>query len=76
MAKDSGGLDYSQLLKIANSPAGQELIALVQKNADEQFQAAMRQAQAGDYSQAQSIISQILSTPEAKELMKKIRGNE
>lgn len=76
MAKDSGGLDYSQLLKIANSPAGQELIALVQKNADEQFQAAMQQAQAGDYSQAQSIISQILSTPEAKELMKKIRGNQ
>ena len=41
MAKDSGGIDYAQLLKIANSPAGQELLSLVQKNKDAQFDQAM-----------------------------------
>ncbi|MGM9605068.1 MAG: hypothetical protein ACI3XG_08375 [Faecousia sp.] len=76
MAKDSGGIDFSELMKIANSPAGQELISLVQKNKGEHFDEAMQQAQAGDFSQAQAMISQILSTPEAKDLMKKIRGNE
>lgn len=76
MAKDSGGIDFSELMKIANSPAGQELISLVQKNKDEHFDEAMRQAQSGDFSQAKAMISQILSTPEAIELMKKIRGSE
>lgn len=76
MAKDSGGIDFSELMKIANSPAGQELVSLVQKNADAHFDEAMQQAQAGDFSQAQAMLSQILSTPEARDLMKKLRGNE
>ena len=76
MAKDSGGIDFSELMKIANSPAGQELISLVQKNRDEHFDRAMQQAQDGDYSQVQAMLSQILSTPEARDLIKKLRGNE
>lgn len=76
MAKDSGGIDFSELMRIANSPAGQELISLVQKNKDEHFDEAMQQAQAGDFSQAKAMISQILSTQEARDLMRKIRGNE
>ena len=76
MAKDSGGIDFSELMKIANSPAGQELISLVQKNRDEHFDRAMQQAQDGDYSQAQAMLSQILSTLEARDLIKKLRGNE
>lgn len=76
MAKDSGGIDFSKLMRIANSPAGQELISLVQKNKDEHFDEAMQQAQAGDFSQATAMISQILSTQEARDLMRKIRGNE
>ena len=76
MAKDSGGIDFSELMKIANSPAGQELISLVQKNRDEHFDRAMQQAQDGDYSQAQAMLSQILSTPEARALMEKLRGDQ
>ena len=34
MANDHGGIDFSELLKIAGSPAGQELMALIQKNKD------------------------------------------
>ena len=76
MAKDSGGIDFSELMRIANSPAGQELISLVQKNKDEHFDEAMQQAQDGDFYQAKAMISQILSTQEARDLMRKIRGNE
>ena len=76
MAKDSGGIDFSELMKIANSPAAQELISLVQKNRDEHFDRAMQQAQDGDYSQAQAMLSQILSTPEARALMEKLRGDQ
>lgn len=76
MAKDSGGIDYAQLLKIANSPAGQELISLVQKNKDAQFEQAMQQAQDGDFSQAKDVLQKMLSTPEAQELVRKIRGEK
>lgn len=76
MAKDSGGIDFSELMKIANSPAGQELISLIQKSRDSHFDEAMHQAQAGDFSQAQAMLSQMLSTPEAKDLLKKIRGSK
>lgn len=76
MTKDSGSIDFSELMKIANSPVGQELISLVQKNADAHFDEAIQQAQAGNFSQAQTILSQILSTPEARDLMKKLRGDE
>lgn len=76
MEKNSGEFDFSSLLKIANSPAGQRLLSLVQKNRDDRFDQAMRQAQAGDYTQAQQLLSNMLSTREGQELMKEIRGEQ
>lgn len=76
MEKNSGEFDFSSLLKIANSPAGQRLLSLVQKNRDDRFDQAMRQAQSGDYTQAQQLLSKMLSTKEGQELMKEIRGEQ
>ena len=76
MEKEPGNINLSELMKIANSAAGQELLSLVQNKKDEKFDEAMQLAQSGDFSQAQEIISKILSTPEAETLMKKIRGGE
>lgn len=76
MEKEPSNINLSKLMKIANSTAGQELLSLVQNKKDEKFDEAMQQAQSGDFSQAQEIISKILSTPEAEALMKKIRGGE
>lgn len=76
MEKNSGEFDFSSLLKIANSPAGQRLLSLVQKNRDDRFDQALRQAQSGDYTQAQQLLSKMLSTKEGQELMKDIRGEQ
>ena len=76
MANDYGGIDLSELMKIASSPAGQELMALVQKNKGEHFDEAMVQARSGDFSQAKEMLSQMLSSKEAQDLLKKIRGNQ
>ena len=76
MEKEPSNINLSKLMKIANSTAGQELLSLVQNKKDEKFDEAMQKAQSGDFSQAQEIISKILSTPEAEALMKKIRGGE
>lgn len=76
MEKEPGNINLSELMKIANSTAGKELLSLVQQNKDAQFDEAMLEAQRGNFSQAQALISKILSTPEAETLMKKIRGGE
>ena len=76
MEKNSGEFDFSSLLKIANSPAWQRLLSLVQKNRDDRFDQALRQAQSGDYTQAQQLLSKMLSTNEGEELMKEIRGEQ
>lgn len=76
MEKEPSNINLSKLMEIANSTAGQELLSLVQNKKDEKFDEAMQQALSGDFSQAQEIISKILSTPEAEALMKKIRGSE
>lgn len=74
MKQDSGGFDFSSLLKIANSPAGQQLLSLVQQKRDERFDEAMRQAETGDYAQAQELLGKMLSSKEAQDLLKEIRG--
>lgn len=76
MANNYGGVDFSELLKIAGSPAGQELMSLIQNNKDEHFDEAIQKAQEGDFSQAQAVLSQMLSSKEAQDLLKKIRGNQ
>lgn len=76
MSNDFGGIDLSQLMKIAGSPAGQELIALIQNNKDAQFDEAMQQAQAGDFSKVQEALSRMLSNPEAQDLLDQIRGGK
>ena len=76
MANDYGGIDLSELMKIAGSPAGQELMALIQKNKDAHFEEAMQQARSGDFSQAKEMLSKMLSSKEAQDLLKKIRGSQ
>ena len=75
MEKDSSSFDLAALMKIAKSPAGQRLLSLVQKNRDEHFEEAMHQAEAGDSSQAQAL-RRMLSTEEAQDLIKEIRGEK
>lgn len=66
--------DMSQLLQLAQSPAGQQLIALLQKSGGNTLQDAIVKASAGDYAQAKDLISTLLSTPEAKTLLKQLEG--
>lgn len=75
MNNQSGsGQDYGELLKIANSPDGQKLLSMIQERGGEQYAQAMQQAEGGDYSRAKDMISKIMSSPEAMQLIEKIRG--
>lgn len=62
------------LMQKANSPAGQQLLALFQQNRSPEMQAALNQASQGDFSQAKELIQQFLSNPEAAALIQQLRG--
>lgn len=68
-------MDMTELLRIVQSPAGQQLISALQQSGGKELQSAMAKAAAGDYSQAQKTISAFLSTPEAQQLLKQLGGN-
>jgi hypothetical protein len=66
--------DFSvqKAMQFAKSPAGQQLIAMLQQADHSQIQQAMSQASSGDYNNAQKTLSQILSSPEAQKLLKQL----
>ena len=61
-----------EAMKLAQSDAGRELYALLQRTQGKQLQSAMDQASAGDYAQVQKTLSSLLSNPEAKKLLEKM----
>lgn len=67
-------MDMSQIMRMAQSPAGKKLIAMLQSNNSDAMQQAMKRAAEGDYSQAKQEIEKILSTPEANRLLEQLRG--
>lgn len=64
--------DMSQLLQLAQSPAGRQLITMLQQSGGSALQNAMAKAAAGDYAQAQKTLSALLATPEAQALLKQL----
>lgn len=73
--KSDGPQATEAILEIANSPDGQKLLNLVQQQGGSRLNSAMQQAERGDYSSAKELISKIMESPEANELIKRIRGN-
>lgn len=66
--------DFSvqEAMQFAKTPAGRQLIAMLQQADHSQIQKAMSQASAGDLSNAQKTLSNILSSPEAQKLIKQL----
>ena len=60
------------ILRLASSPAGQQLIALMQQQGGSDFQKAMFSAAGGDYTQAKRAIESMMSDPQAQKLLKEL----
>ena len=67
-------MDMSQIMRMAQSPAGKKLISLFKSSDGDEMQQAMKRAADGDYSQAKKAIDKFLSTPEASALVEQLRG--
>ena len=74
MAKKSQDFSMEEVMRIAKSPAGQQLMALFQHRDSAAVAEATAQAKSGNYSQAGQTLRELLSSPEAQKLMKELGG--
>ena len=76
MEKKPDGFDPSsvqQAMKLAQSDTGRQLFTLLQNTHGAQLQSAMDSAAKGDYRQAMLAMQQLMSSPQAQELLKRLQ---
>lgn len=74
MEKKSQDFSMEEVMRLAKSPAGQQLIAMLKQADSTKLQQAVTQAKTGDYTQASQTLSTMLSSPEAQKLLKELGG--
>lgn len=74
MQKKSGNFSVEDAQAFAQSPAGQQLLALLQSTNSSALQKAMEQASVGDLAKARDILTPLLSSPEIQKLMQQFGG--
>ena len=68
----SNNLSMEDIMKLAASPAGQQLMQLLRQNNPENLQHAMRKAAEGDLQAAKAALSDFTEDPEIKKLLEQI----
>ena len=74
MDKKSQDFSIKEAQRLAKTPEGQRLMALLQRTNSGQLQKAMSEANAGNYKEAGNILQSLLSSPEAQHLMQQLGG--
>lgn len=74
MQEKNQNFSMEELMKLANSPAGQQLMAMLKSQDNSKLEQAAAQAKSGDYAQAGQTLSSMLSSPEARKLIKELGG--
>ena len=74
MEKKTQDFSKEDILRMASSPAGQQLLALLRQGDNAALAMAIAQAKAGNMAQAGQTISTMLSSPEAQKLIKELGG--
>ena len=71
---DPQKLSMQDAMKLANSQAGQQLLALLRNTHSDKIDQAMSQASAGDYAQLSKTMEELMDSPQAKMLLEQLRG--
>ena len=74
MEKNFQDFSMEEVMRLAKSPAGKQLLAMLQQKDSNQVQQAVAQAKGGDYTSASKTLSEMLSSPEAQKLLKELGG--
>ena len=74
MEKKSQDFSINEAQRLAKTPEGQKLMAILQLQDPEQLQKAIDRAASGNYKEAGTILQSLLSSPEAQKLMQQLGG--
>ena len=74
MQKNSQDFSMQEVMKLAKSPAGQQLLAMLRDSDRNQMEQAAKFAAGGDYTQAAKLLESVLSSEQAQTLMKQLGG--
>lgn len=66
----------ADIMRLANSPAGQQLLSLLQQQDSAALKKAADHAKDGNYAGVQSTLAALLSDPEAGRLLSQLRGDQ
>lgn len=72
MQKNSGDFSMQEAMRLANSSAGQELLALLRQSDPKVINKAMEQALRGDIALAKDTLRSVTASPEVQNLMKRL----
>ena len=70
----SGNFDMRKAMELAGSPAGRQLIKLLQSQNNPELQTAISKAAAGDFKSAQVMLSSVMENPEVRDLLRRLEG--
>ena len=74
MQKKNQDFSMEDVMRLAKSPAGQKLMAMLQKGDSAAVEQAVSAAKSGNYAKASQTLSAMLSSPEAQKLMEELGG--
>ena len=74
MEKNFNNFSMQEALRLAKTPAGQQLLTLLQQQDSEKLRLAMTQATSGNIESAQQSLSELLSSSETKALLQQLWG--
>ena len=74
MQSDPKNFSAEEAMRLANSPAGQQLIAMLQKANTSSLQEAVNQATNGNIEQAKQALGPLLASPEIQRLLRQLGG--
>ena len=72
MQKNSEDFSMQEALRLAQSPAGQRLLAMLRQQNQNQMETAMTQAKAGNMEDARRTIEAMMNTPELQQLLRQL----
>lgn len=70
----SENFDMRKAMELAGTPAGRQLLKLLQTQSSPELQAAISKAAAGDYQSAKQSLSALMENPEIRDLLKQLEG--
>jgi len=74
MQKEANNFSLQDAARLANTPAGKQLLELLQQSNTKNLQNAMEQAKSGNYDQAKQILAPLLASPEVQNLLRQLGG--